>query len=635
LKPLLRLLLLLLALGAGAVRGADSPADLIERSRSAMRTDPEASRRLAEQALALLAAAPDADLQVRAHLQLCDYDSERDHAAAQREIDRARALLPRVRRAGLRAGVLLCEGETHQYRGDNVQAMALFQQALAAAEAARDDEMIGEALYQRGYLRGLQGEFANGLADLRRAIAIFERLHLPRHVQSATNSVAILYNRMGDYKQARHYFETSLRQQQAAGFTREQVVTQHNLGRVLENLQDWDAAQRAFESVLALSREIGYRRGEAYALRGLAAVRNARGAPAEAIVLLDRAAQLQRDMPDERLRAQIQLQRGIGLRALQRPADSVAALQQALAIFRKADSMAELVTTHGELARSLTLAGDWRSAYGEQTQFKTLSDAMLQRQLDERFATLRVEFDTAAREQENALLQREKEAAERALAHEQRANRLQAVVLVLVIVLAALLAALAWRQRRASRAMHRLAMTDELTGLPNRRDVLARLDAMLVAARADPVRRCAVLIADIDHFKPINDELGHLAGDEVLRAVAHALREAVREPIAIGRLGGEEFVIVLPDADEAAARSFSERLLAHVRALDVSRWLPHRRVTVSVGIALSMPGDGVSQMLRRADEALYAAKAGGRDRAGVWAAPNDAPAAAVLQAGVS
>jgi diguanylate cyclase (GGDEF)-like protein len=598
----------------------DGPAALIERSRSAMRTDPEHSRKLAEQALAALATQPtrpNVDLQIRAYTLLCDYHSERNRAEAMRQLDAARALLAQATRRGLRAGLLTCEGELHEYAGDSAQAAALYEQAVTAAEASGEDELLGEALFKRGYLRGMQGDFARGLADLRRALGLYERLRLPHHVQTTINGVAVLYNRMGDYAQARHYYEASLRAQAASGATREVIVTHNNLGRVLENLADWDAAQRAFETVQSMSREMGYERGVAYGLRGLASVHNARGAPAEAIKLIDQALTLLQQAPDERLRGQLLLQRGIALRSLQRPSESVLTLQQALAIFRRADSMPEMGLAHGELARSLTVVGDWRSAYEHAAQFKGASDSLLRRQLDERFATLRIEFDTAARERENALLQREKEATERALEQEKRATQLQAAVLGLLVILAGVLAALAWRHRRTSRAMHTLAMTDELTGLPNRRHALARLEATL-AARAG----CTLLIVDIDHFKSINDVYGHLVGDDILRVMAAALQATVRTPgapagaaqsIALGRLGGEEFVLVLPGADETAAQESAQRLLDAARRLDVSPWLPSRSVTVSVGLTLSVEGDTVSQMLRRADEALYAAKASGRN----------------------
>jgi len=601
------LLLGWLLLAAVAARAADTPASLVERSLAAMRVQPEESRTLAERALVQLASQPDADLALRAHLLLCDYHSERDRAAAERHVREARLLLPAARRTGLRAGLLGCEGEIHENAGDNTQAIALYEQAVGAAEAAHDDEMLAGALFQRGYLRGVQGEFAHGLVDLRRALSLYERLNLAQHRDTTLNSIAILYNRMGDHAQARHYYEASLKAQRAAGLTREQAVTLHNLGRAHEAMADWDAAKRSFEAQLALAREIGYARGEAYALRGLASVQNARGAHDAALELLKQAAAV--TASDERLRAQILLQQGIALRGLKRAAESAAALQQALQVFRKADSGAEIAASHGELAKTLAQQQDFRAAFEQHQQFKQASDRLLQRQLDQRFTTLKVEFDSAAKDKENALLLREAAATQAALEQERRAGRLQAVALALAALLAAVLAALAWRHRRTSQRMRELALTDELTGLPNRRQALARLEALLAAGE-----RCAVLIADLDHFKSINDTHGHLVGDAVLRTVGVTLRESARDPVLLGRLGGEEFVAVLPGAGIEQARQYAERLRTEVCVLDMSPLLPQRHLTVSVGATAWVPGDDVGSMLKRADDALYAAKDAGRNR---------------------
>jgi tetratricopeptide (TPR) repeat protein len=139
---------------------------------------------------------------------------------------------------------------------------------------------------------------------------------MPFHSLTVENTIAILYNRMGDHVQARHYYQSALKAQAAAGLQREQAVTQYNLGRSLENLREWDAAQQSFDEVLKLSRELSYPRGMAYALRGQAAVQNARQQPEAALALLAQASELQKTVPDERLRAQIQLQRGMALRLL-------------------------------------------------------------------------------------------------------------------------------------------------------------------------------------------------------------------------------------------------------------------------------------------------------------------------------
>src|SRR6266581_1489148 len=176
---------LLLLTALCAARGADgnAPPALLDRAQAAVRTDPEASRQLAEQALQALGPGPDAapdtvDLRLRAHLLLCDYHSERDPSLAAQHAAQARLLLPNAQRQGLRAMLLGCEGDMQELAGHVEQAAALYEQSVSAAEQAHDDEMLGDALYRRGYLRGVRGEFANGLADLRRAHALYERLGL-------------------------------------------------------------------------------------------------------------------------------------------------------------------------------------------------------------------------------------------------------------------------------------------------------------------------------------------------------------------------------------------------------------------------------------------------------------------------
>jgi diguanylate cyclase (GGDEF)-like protein len=600
---------LLIASAAVPARAADDAAALLDRAEAAVRIDPEAVRRLAEQALAALQPSPDVDLQVRAELLLCEHEAERDRVRAQQWLAAARARLPQARAGAAAARADACEGEILENAGDGAGALVLYERAVAGAEQAGDRAQLAQALYLRGYLRGVRGEYANGLSDLKRAAALYDGLDMPAHRTTVHNGLAILYNRMGDAEQARLFYETALRQQQALGLERELVVTWHNLGRVLENLGDWGAAETAFAQTLALAQRLAYSRGQAHALRGLAAVENARGRHAQALALLDDSAATQRGLPDERLRGQIQLQRGIALAALARPAEARAALDEAMAVFARAESPAEVGRTHEALARLHAGQGDWSDAYRALADFKRVSDELLRRQIGQRFAVLKLETDAAARELELRLLQREREATSYALTQERLAGRLRTVSLVLGGVLAAVLAVLAWRLRRTGLAMRRLAHTDELTGLPNRRDVLARMDRLRAAGRG-----VALLIVDLDHFKRINDGHGHDAGDAVLRGAAGVLRELAQPPVAAGRLGGEEFVLVAPDTDAAAATALAERLRAAIEGMQPEIDGGRLRVTTSIGVAVGRTDESSQALLRRADLALYAAKDGGRNR---------------------
>ena len=583
---------------------------LIENSIAAMRSDPEVSKRDAEAALDLLKQHPNVDLEIRAHLQLCDYYSERAQASALQQITLINSLLPNAQRQGLRAGALECSGKIAETAGDTAQALALYDEAVSVATRMADTEMLAEGLFSRGYVHSLQDQYANGLADLQRAQALFEQLKMPQYALIALNGIANLYNRLGDFTQAKQIYQKTLVTQRKAGMLREQADTLYNLGRAEENLLQWDAARDNFSTALQISQQLNYSRTEAYALRGMATVANATGKPLVALETLEAAAALQRDTPDARLNAHIQLTRGIAYHQLQRLTESIAALEAAKRIFSAADSPNELNAVFTELALVYAQLGNWRKAYDARSAAQAISNGVLHNMLDQRFATLKIEFDIASKDKENFLLTRENIANQKALEQASTARKLQTAVITLSTILLVLLGILVWHQRRGKQHMRVLAMTDELTGVPNRRSVLTKLDALL---QRDDVKQCSMLIIDIDHFKSINDKYGHPAGDETLKLVANCLRHIALSPAFSGRLGGEEFVLVLPERTLGNALLVAENVRATIAELDLSSLLGDRFITVSVGVTLSIVDDTPSTMLRRADAALYAAKHAGRN----------------------
>ncbi len=161
------------------------------------------------------------------------------------------------------------------------------------------------------------------------------------------------------------------------------------------------------------------------------------------------------------------------------------------------------------------------------------------------------------------------------------------------------------------RELERLAYYDELTGLPNRRSVLRQLEALVSRGRRHG-HALALLMVDADHFKAVNDLHGHAAGDAALRALADRLCERLRTEDIAGRIGGEEFVIALPDADAAGAAAVAEAVRAAVSARPLTIAGGELSLTVSVGWA-TWEDDDLGQLLARADGALYEAKAAGRD----------------------
>lgn len=176
--------------------------------------------------------------------------------------------------------------------------------------------------------------------------------------------------------------------------------------------------------------------------------------------------------------------------------------------------------------------------------------------------------------------------------------------------------ALDLRERNAEliRELERQVTRDPLTGLSNRRHFIATAQAEL--QRAARYRHpLALLMIDIDHFKPINDTHGHLAGDEVLKAVAEACAHAVRGQDCLARLGGEEFAVLMPETGLHQAQSAAERLREAVARLRCE--LPGGAVAPTVSIGVSMcagSAETLSSLMRRADHAMYSAKGQGRNR---------------------
>ena len=167
------------------------------------------------------------------------------------------------------------------------------------------------------------------------------------------------------------------------------------------------------------------------------------------------------------------------------------------------------------------------------------------------------------------------------------------------------------RDMRSIAAAQNAATIDPLTSLFNRATVLERLQEMLVGAATVPDG--AILLLDIDHFKTINDQLGHAAGDECLRKIGEVVRNAVRAGDTPGRVGGEEFLVVMPGASRDIALTVGERLRLAV-ALGGMRYANGDPVTASIGVSAVAVGDNVETILARADRALYEAKRTGRNR---------------------
>jgi len=265
------------------------------------------------------------------------------------------------------------------------------------------------------------------------------------------------------------------------------------------------------------------------------------------------------------------------------------------------------VQYHEAAAEVHSQLGEWEAAWWEMRSLRDAERRVAKAANQKAAQELQARFGAKQRETEYELLR-----AEGNVAEVRRLLLLLALALAALVVAALVLYVV--RQARHSRRFAALAMRDDLTGLPNRRSILefARLQ---FRGRGAGDTGFVLALMDIDHFKSINDQLGHSVGDEVLKAFAQAGLRALRGEDRLGRFGGEEFVLVMPGFDLARVPTVFQRLRDSVSHLKAPGWPDDRPLSFSMGATMARDADpDLDSVIKRADDALYRAKNNGRDR---------------------
>jgi diguanylate cyclase (GGDEF)-like protein len=488
----------------------------------------------------------------------------------------------------------LLEGKAHEQAGREVQAEREYLAAAKMATAAGDERTAASALAAAGYMQYLRGSMADALANLQTAYRMSERVGDEQTRLECLANIAHVYadSQVAQYDKAIEYYKQLLPAYESRGELSEVGDTLFNLGQTHETKGELAAAEAYYHRALAIFRQLQRPEDVALTQRALGSALMKQGRADAALPLLDDALAFFEAKRDPASIAYVRQFRGMAARRSGRYADALRDLEAARRYYEQEKNLRFLERNWAETALVHAAAGDWRGAYDAEARHVALQEQLAGARRDELSSRLRVEFDSEKKEQENRALARER--------------KWQLTAIALTALLAVALALLFWRQVAHTRRMRAMAMTDELTRLPNRRHILARAeDAFHDSA---PL---AVIAFDIDHFKRINDTWGHAAGDLVLKNVARTCRLTLRPSDDIGRTGGEEFLVVLRDTTAAQAAEIAERLRAAVERMEVP---PIDRVTISLGVAARAQHSSIDAVVREADELLYQAKTSGRNR---------------------
>ena len=608
-----RLLPFALLCGLAAAAQAADVAKMLERAERIRAADKDEARRLLDAAQRELAGSPGSLLTAQAQLLECRWAEM--SPLALRAVAAGLPIAERANDLVLQANLLDCRAGARQNEGNVREAEADYAKAVQLAARAKDGKLQAKILEDIGWLQYNRGAMADALATLQASYRLSEQAGHEKTRLDALAGMAHVYAdpTVAQYDRAIEYYRQLAVDYEKLGQPYDIADTLYNIGSTFEQKGHFAAAEEHYRRALASFERLQKPEDIALTRRALGSALMKQGRVTESLPYFDAAlAFFQKDGNVGNV-AYVQQFRGVAYRRLGRGAEALQDLGAAWRYYEKEGNTRFLERNAEETALVYELLGDWRNAYAFRKRHAELGQQLAASRRDEQASRLRVAFDAEKKEQDNRALARENALRTTALREAQRGQRLQLVVIGLIVLLAIALAVLFWRQVADTRRMRAMAMTDELTRLPNRRHILTAVEMAFAEAKRSG-QPAALIVFDIDRFKRINDTYGHAAGDAVLRGVARACRLALRPADQLGRIGGEEFLILLHDAGSAEqAYDIAERIRTAVEQLDFNSIADGLRVTISLGVWLAHEYD-VTAAIAAADELLYRAKEGGRNR---------------------
>lgn len=534
-----------------------------------------------------------------------------DSSRARAPLAEAMVLANRLRRHDALALLNAVEGEMQVADNRPQQGIEAFEHALTEAAQARDEN--SKAIVQIQYGSSLAGSLslhARAAPILEAALAHFVKVGDRARQAETISAFAALYDRLRETQRALAERRRALTLISPGQQTYLAASLYYDLGNAAAGNPDKREAQAALERSIELSRSIGDTFGIAYAQNSLARTYIDIGLWREALAQLRQARPVLLRGQNALIVAQIDARTAICL-ARQGDRAAWASLEAAKPeLTRHGDINLERIWREAQVQVNAAFH-QYEAAYQAQQRLLAIERQMFDSDRTRILSELSVRHETRQRDAENARLRLTQQIRDAQLAHQKTRQRTLQAGLAFALLGLIVILVLLRRQTLLKARFKELALKDELTGAPNRRAIMARAAALI--ARAD-TKRSALALIDLDHFKQVNDNWGHDVGDEVLRGFYRAAREALRDGDSLGRTGGEEWLLLLPEAAESGAEAAFQRIRAALQSLRIDGTPADYRLRFSMGLILFRKGENLSEALRRADLALYRAKEEGRDR---------------------
>jgi diguanylate cyclase (GGDEF)-like protein len=519
------------------------------------------------------------------------------------------------------------------------EAHLCLEQGLELSRDIGNQRIEAECLYHLGGERTAADDYTAALDYLSQAETLYGVLGDQAGQSGALNGIGGIYSILGDVSQAVHFHLQTFRLREKMGDKNGVACSLNNLGNVYGRAEDFGNSVHYHEQCLAASRENGQPRLEAMCLSNLSIGYSSLGRYSEAVEAGKSALRLAQGQGSFDKQCYAVLSIGRAFDKEEKYAEAVAWYSEAIALARQSSSRRNECEAQNALGGALIAAGRISEAYGVLTQAEAAASALgltqfradalagLSKACEQQGETAAalahykllyslektLSSDAADKRAKTLMIQMEVEKAQKEAQFHQLKNVELAALNAALQAQAELLEAQGEELRAQADELQRQAAEDGLTGLANRRQLENQLARHFSEARHT---RCplSVAMADVDHFKQINDRFGHQIGDEVLMSIGLLLRHACRSEDLAARYGGEEFVLVLPQTDLSGAAHLCERVRRIVEEHPWQTIHPSLSVTLSMGVSENQNAPSYERLLGLADAQLYEAKHAGRNR---------------------
>ncbi|MEO6155350.1 MAG: tetratricopeptide repeat-containing diguanylate cyclase [Thermomonas sp.] len=551
--------------------------------------------------------------QARLRSVYCGSSTWKDPVRGLAYSDQALELARELRDVESEARAILCRAGYIMLTRGAQHGQPEIDKAIALLSDTQHQQLLAESLEMRGDAQSLLGEQAKAMLDFQRARAAYRAAGINHEVEPLMLSIAVAYRRIGDFQQAERYFTQAVERMQDRQDWESVGTNLIQLGFLHSESRAPEKARAAFEQAI----EIGGNHDDPYsvsaALMGLAEIQITLGDPVAALGTLGQARAGFAAEHDDSNEDMLLMLTGEAFASQNRHADALTRYQQAFPLIQRNGNDRYLAQLYRDRAASNEALGRILPALEDFKRYNELQMKLQGKMRLEQSRLLEYEYEIRRRDFENRQLRTDAQANQRQVTALERIRRWQTLSLVLAGLFAALLGLLAWRQWKKSRRLRSQAMTDSLTSVASRGGIEQELDQAIVHASGAGTP-LSLLMLDLDYFKSINDRYGHATGDRVLRDVSTAWQAQLRGRDPLGRIGGEEFVVVCQDTSLEQALLVAARLREALHALCFDDVDTSLQVTVSIGAASYKQGDTREDLLASADAALYRAKQAGRDR---------------------